>query len=133
MSEPATTVRRVLVMATPSTAPELEAALSRMGIEVQTLTANPSLPLSDGGLPDLIWLEHDPPVLDGLGILEQLRSTPAGLALPVVMFARVWDMLALYRAAQAHVSSCLQWPSTNRASWLLEIAHYWTSINEPAA
>ncbi len=132
MSEPITTVRRVLVIASPATATELEAALRMHGIEVQQPNPEGRDTLLEANAPELVWLEHDPPLLDALTTLEQLRSTRIGAALPAVIFAASWNAASLFRATQARASSCLQWPTADREVWLRDIARYWTSINEPA-
>ena len=132
MSEPIATVRRVLVIASPTTTTELEAALQVNSIEVQKPRPNGRDTLLEANAPELIWLEHDPPALDALGTLEQLRSTRTGAALPVVIFAASWNAASLFRATQARASSCLQWPTADREAWLRDVARYWTNINEPA-
>jgi DNA-binding response OmpR family regulator len=132
MSEPIATVRRVLVIASPAITAELEAALQMHGIEVQKPNPKGRDTLLEANAPELVWLEHDPPLLDALTTLEQLRSTRTGAALPVVIFAASWNAASLFRAAQARASSCLQWPTADREGWLRDITQYWTSINEPA-
>lgn len=83
----------------------------------------------DRALPNLIFLDLRMPKVDGLGVLEQIKSDTARSAIPVVVLTsseRTEDIETTYRLGG---NSFVTKPVESMAASLRGIADYWTGVS----
>ena len=85
-------------------------------------------------VPRVIFLDLKMPKLDGLSLLQQLRSNPRTRDVPVVVVTssdREVDVRAAYRLG-ANSFVVKQFDSAKPGEYLVDIARYWLDINRAA-
>jgi two-component system, chemotaxis family, response regulator Rcp1 len=101
----------------------------KQAIDLLRLTAN-----EPGSLPDLVLLDLNLPIVDGHEVLRQVKTDPALMSIPVVMFSTSEEHESRRLAYELHANSYVVKPSELHAfvAAVKSIVTYWAStVNLP--
>jgi CheY-like chemotaxis protein len=85
------------------------------------------------GLPRLVLLDLRLPKVDGLEVLQQLKSDPRTRAVPVVVFTDAADEREIARCYQLGANSCVAKPLELEAfrATIGQVGTYWLRVSVP--
>ena len=136
----------LLVEDNPDDAELTKLALARHGLESRVTHVSDGMQALDylyrrdafsdrkGGNPVLVLLDLKMPLLDGIGVLREIKSSETLRTIPVVVLTSSTEPSDLQRAYDAGTNAYIAKP-TEFAQFLAAMKHvceFWININQPA-